>query len=121
MDLIKMLAAEQMKNKYEDFRPGDTVKVQLKVVEGGKERYQTFEGICIAKKNSGLNESFILRKISNGIGVERTILLHSPMLHSLTVTRFGKVRKSKLYYLRDKVGKKARVKERKVYVTKRKD
>ena len=121
MNMIKMLEGEQMKNSFKDFRPGDTVKIQLKVVEGGKERYQTFEGVCIAKKNTGLNESFILRKIAHGVGVEKTILLHSPMLHSLDVTRYGDVRKSKLYYLRDKVGKKARVKERKmVYVKKQK-
>ena len=114
MTIIDELAKEQMKNNFQDFRPGDTVKVQLKVVEGGKERYQAFEGICIARQNTGLRESFILRKISHGVGVEKTFLYHSPMLHSLTVTRYGDVRKAKLYYLRDKVDKNARVKERKV-------
>lgn len=119
MNIIKALEKEQMTNTFKEFRPGDTVKIQLKVVEGGKERFQTFEGVCIAKKNSGIKESFILRKISHGVGVERTVLLYSPMLHSLDVTRYGDVRKSKLYYLRDKVGKKARVKERKMVYTKK--
>lgn len=114
MDMITMLEREQMKNKFPEFKTGDTVKIHLRVIEGGKERLQAFEGICIARKNSGLNESFILRKIAHGVGVERTTLLHSPMLSKLEVTRYGDVRKSRLYYLRDKIGKKARVKERKM-------
>ena len=119
MNIINVLEKEQMKEQKVDFKPGDTVKIQIKVVEGGKERYQTFEGVCITRKNTGLNESFTLRKITNGVGVERTMLVHSPMLHSVEVTRYGDVRKSRLYYLRDKVGKKARVKERKMVYTKK--
>ncbi len=119
MDMIKALEKEQMNNSFKEFKPGDTVKIQLKVVEGGKERFQTFEGVCIAKKNTGLKESFVLRKIAHGVGVERTVLLHSPMLHSLDVTRYGDVRKAKLYYLRDKIGKNARVKERKMVIAKK--
>lgn len=119
MNITQVLEQEQMKKDINvDFKPGDTVKIQIKVVEGGKERYQNFEGVCIVRQNTGLNESFTLRKITNGVGVERTMLLHSPMLHSIQVTRYGDVRKSRLYYLRDKVGKKARVKERQVNIKK---
>ncbi len=120
MNIIEILEKEQMKKDFKaDFKPGDTVKIQIKVVEGGKERYQNFEGVCIKRQNTGLNESFTLRKITNGVGVERTMLVHSPMLHSCEVTRYGDVRKSRLYYLRDKVGKKARVKERKMVFVKK--
>lgn len=112
MDIIRTLQNEQMKTDVPDFRPGDTLKLQLRVIEGGKERLQAFEGICIVRTNSGLDESFTVRKIAHGVGVERTISLHSPMLHKVEVTRYGDVRKSRLFYLRDKIGKKARVKER---------
>ena len=113
MNIIKMLEQEQIKPTKPDFRPGDTIKIQIKVVEGGKERLQVFEGVCIARKNAGLRESFTVRKIAHGVGVERTMLINSPMLHSLEITRCGDVRKSRLYYLRDKIGKKSRVKENK--------
>ncbi len=119
MNIIKVLENEQIKSHKFDFQPGDTVKIQIKVVEGGKERFQYFEGVCIARKNSGLNESFTLRKIAHGVGVERTMLVNSPMLHGAEITRYGDVRKSRLYYLRDKIGKKARVKERKMVFVKK--
>lgn len=114
MDTIKLLEREQMKSEIPDFRPGDTVRVQIKVIEGGRERLQAFEGICIVRANSGLKETFTLRRISHGVGVERTLLLHSPMLQSITVTRRGEVRRARLYYLREKIGKKAKVKEKKL-------
>lgn len=111
MDYIALLEKEQMKSEIPKFRPGDTVKVQIKVVEGGKERFQAFEGICIERKNSGLRETFTLRKISHGVGVERTLPIHSPRVDKITVVRRGDVRRSRLYYLRSKVGKAAKVKE----------
>ncbi len=114
MDTIKLLEREQMKSEIPDFKPGDTVRVQIKVVEGGRERLQAFEGICIVRNNAGLKEKFTLRRISHGVGVERTLLLHSPMLQTITVTRRGEVRRSRLYYLREKIGKKAKVKEKKL-------
>lgn len=118
MDLIKSIEREQMKQEFPTFGPGDTVKAWLKVIEGGKERSQAFEGICIKRGNSGLKESFTLRKISGGVGVERTILVHSPRLAKVEVVRHGAVRRARLFYLRDLVGKKARVKERRVNVAK---
>ncbi len=115
MKLINELEKTQMtRTDLPSFGPGDTVKAWLKVIEGGKERLQAFEGVCIARKNSGLKESFTLRKISNGVGVERTILLHSPRLGSLEVLRRGDVRQARLFYLRDKVGKKAKIKEKRL-------
>ncbi len=103
---------KQVKEVMPAFGPGDTVKAWLMVVEGGKERLQAFEGICLKRGNSGLKETFTLRKISGGVGVERTILLHSPRLVRVEVTRRGDVRRARLFYLRDLVGKKARVKEK---------
>ncbi|MEW6281716.1 MAG: 50S ribosomal protein L19, partial [Candidatus Eremiobacterota bacterium] len=97
-----------------DFGPGDTVKAWIKVIEGGKERLQAFEGVCLVRQRSGNNESFTLRKISNGVGVERTLLVHSPRLDSVEVLRRGDVRQGRLFYLRDKVGKKAKVKEKRL-------
>ncbi|MCL5038107.1 MAG: 50S ribosomal protein L19 [Chloroflexi bacterium] len=112
MDLIKMLEKKQLKEDIPEFGPGDRLQVKVKVVEGGKERLQTFEGDCIVRKGGGLQENFTLRKISHGgIGVERSFMLHSPMLKSVKVVREGKVRRARLFYLRDKVGKKARIKE----------
>ena len=93
------------------FRPGDTVKVFAKVVEGDKERIQVFEGIVIADNNGGARKAFTVRKISNGIGVERTFLLYSPRIEKIEVSRYGKVRRAKLYYLRGKIGKQGRIKE----------
>ncbi|MCR4783581.1 MAG: 50S ribosomal protein L19 [bacterium] len=115
-ELIRSIEQEQMKEEFPSFGPGDTVKAWLKVVEGGKERTQVFEGICIKRGNSGLKESFTLRKISSGVGVERTILVHSPRLDKVVVTRRGAVRRARLFYLRDLVGKKARVKEKRTAV-----
>ena len=99
------------------FRPGDTVRVNVRVKEGDKERVQAFEGVCIARRGSGVSESFTVRKISNGVGVERIFPVHSPMLADITVVRRGRVRRAKLYYLRNAVGaKQGRIKERKVRV-----
>ena len=93
------------------FRAGDTLKVHVKVVEGGKERIQVFEGICIDRKHDGVRESFTVRKISHTVGVERTFMLHSPKIDRIDVVRRGKVRRAKLFYLRKKIGKAARLKE----------
>jgi large subunit ribosomal protein L19 len=98
--------------KLPDFRPGDTLKVNVKVVEGDRERVQAFEGVCIARKNAGLNSSFTVRKISYGEGVERIFPLYSPRLTSVEVVRSGDVRRAKLYYLRGRRGKAARISER---------
>jgi large subunit ribosomal protein L19 len=105
---------EWMRSDIPPFRPGDTVRVNVRVKEGDKERLQAFEGVCIARKGAGVSETFTVRKISNGVGVERIFPLHSPMIGNLTVVRRGVVRRAKLYYLRDVVGKAARIKERKV-------
>jgi len=98
--------------KITDFSPGDTIKVGVKIVEGKKERVQYFEGVCIAKKNRNINSSFTVRKISFGEGVERTFALYSPVVDSIKVIRSGKVRRAKLYYLRDRTGKSARIAEK---------
>jgi large subunit ribosomal protein L19 len=98
------------------FRAGDTLRVNVKVKEGDKERVQAFEGVCIARRGSGVSESFTVRKISNGVGVERIFPMHSPMIGDIQVVRRGRVRKAKLYYLRELVGKATRIKERKVRV-----
>jgi len=96
------------------FRAGDTVRVNVRVKEGDKERLQAFEGICIARRGAGVSETFTVRKVSNGVGVERIFPVHSPMLADITVVRRGAVRRAKLYYLRNVTGKAARIKERKV-------
>ena len=107
---------EWMKN-VPPFRPGDTVRVNVRVKEGDKERLQAFEGVCIARKGAGVSETFTVRKISGGVGVERIFPVHSPMLAEILVVRRGRVRRAKLYYLREVVGAKAsRIKERKVRV-----
>ena len=98
--------------KITDFSPGDTVKVGVRIVEGKKERIQYFEGVCIARKNRDINSSFTVRKISFGVGVERTFALYSPVVDSIKVIRSGKVRRAKLYYLRDRTGKSARIAEK---------
>ena len=98
------------------FRAGDTLRVNVKVKEGDKERIQAFEGVCIARRGSGVSESFTVRKISNGVGVERIFPVHSPMIGDIQVVRRGRVRKAKLYYLRQLVGKAIRIKEKKVRV-----
>lgn len=113
MSVIGDIEAEQMKKDLPEFGPGDTVRAWLKVVEGGKERLQAFEGVCITRNRRGsLREAMTLRKISHGVGVERTVLIHSPRLDKVEVVRRGVVRRARLYYLRDKIGKDARVKER---------
>jgi len=114
VDIIRLIEREQMKSEIPEFRPGDTLRVQIKVVEGGKERLQAFEGVCIVRSKTGLNEMFTLRRISHGVGVERTLLLHAPMLQKIEVIRRGEVRKARLYYLREKIGKAAKVKEKKM-------
>ena len=103
---------EYLKDARPDFRPGDTLRVNVRVREGDKERIQAFEGVCIARKNGGVTETFTVRKISGGVGVERIFPLHSPSLESITVVRQGRVRRAKLYYLRDRRGKAARIQER---------
>lgn len=111
-NIIKQLEQEQMKQFLPSFRPGDTVEVKVWVVEGAKKRLQAFEGVVIAIRNRGLNSGFTVRKISNGEGVERVFQTHSPILESIIVKRFGAVRRAKLYYLRERFGKAARIKER---------
>lgn len=111
-NIIKELEAEQLKQNVPAFGPGDTVKVQVKVVEGNRERLQAFEGVVIAKRNRGLNSSFTVRKLSHGEGVERVFQTHSPAVSAIEVMRRGDVRRAKLYYLRGRTGKAARIKEK---------
>ena len=111
-DIIKQLEQEQMKTDVPAFAPGDTVVVQVKVKEGNRERLQAFEGVVIAKRNRGLHSAFTVRKISNGEGVERVFQTHSKLVDSITVKRRGDVRRAKLYYLRARSGKAARIKEK---------
>ena len=110
--LISQIEAAQLRENVPDFAPGDTVAVQVKVIEGTRERLQLFEGVVIARKNDGLDSAFTVRKISYGVGVERTFQLHSRLINDVTVKRRGDVRKAKLYYLRDLSGKAARIKEK---------
>jgi large subunit ribosomal protein L19 len=117
MNLMQTLDQEEVKRllanrAVPDFRPGDTVRVSVKVVEGERERIQAFEGVCIARKNAGINSNFTLRKISYGEGVERIFPLYSPRITAIEVVRAGKVRRAKLYYLRGLTGKAARIAER---------
>ena len=112
MDIIKSIEHEQLKNKIPDLRVGDTVKVHAKIKEGNRERIQVFEGIIIKKQGGGINETFTVRRISYGVGVEKTFLVHSPNVEKVEVTRVGKARRAKLYYLRDRVGKAAKTKEK---------
>jgi len=111
-NIIKELEAEQMTRELPEFSPGDTIVVQVKVKEGNRERLQAFEGVVIAKRNRGLNSSFTVRKISHGEGVERVFQAYSPMIKEIQVKRRGDVRRAKLYYLRDRSGKAARIKEK---------
>jgi large subunit ribosomal protein L19 len=103
---------EYLRDDLPDFRPGDTLRVNVRVREGDKERIQVFEGVCIARKHGGVSETFTVRKISGGVGVERIFPLHSPMIASIDVVRRGRVRRAKLYYLRNLRGKAARIRER---------
>ncbi|HBE79388.1 MAG TPA: 50S ribosomal protein L19 [Firmicutes bacterium] len=112
MNVIDTIEREQMRNDIPSFEPGDSVKVHVKVVEGGKERIQLFEGVVIRRSHGGLKETFTVRKVSQGIGVERTFPVHSPMLEKIEIAHKGKVRRAKLYYLRERSGKSARIEER---------
>lgn len=111
-NIIEQLEKEQMDREIPEFGPGDTVVVQVKVVEGTRERLQAYEGVVIAKRNRGLNSAFTVRKISHGEGVERVFQTYSKVIESITVKRRGDVRRAKLYYLRDRTGKAARIKEK---------
>jgi large subunit ribosomal protein L19 len=112
MDVLHEIEKGQLRDDIPDVAPGDTVRVMVRVIEGEKERLQPFEGVCIARKGGGLRETFTVRKVSGGVGVERIFPLHSPSIAELKVLRKGKVRRAKLYYLRSLRGKKARIKEK---------
>ena len=111
MDIIKSIEHEQLKNKIQDLKVGDTVKVYQRIKEGNRERIQVFEGIIIKKQGGGVNATFTVRKIAYGVGVEKTFLIHSPLVEKVELVRVGKARRAKLYYLRDRVGKSAKTKE----------
>ena len=113
MNVIDLIEREQRKETLPDFRPGDTVKVYSKVVEGGKERTQMFEGVVTVRKGGGAAESMTVRRIAHGVGVEKSFLLHSPRVERIEISKRGIVRRSRLYYLADKIGKAARIKEKK--------
>ncbi len=112
MNKLDMLKGAYARDDLPEFRPGDTVKVHVRVVEGNRERTQVFEGVVIARNGSGLDASFTVRKVSFGVGVERVFPINAPIIQKVEVTRRGDVRRSKLYYLRDRVGKAARIKEK---------
>ena len=112
MDILKSIEHEQLKNKIPELNIGDTVRVHVRIKEGNKERIQVFEGIIIKKQGGGVNATFTVRRISYGVGVEKTFLVHSPMVEKVEVVRVGKARRAKLYYLRDRVGKAAKTKEK---------
>ncbi|HEX2166998.1 MAG TPA: 50S ribosomal protein L19 [Longimicrobiales bacterium] len=112
MDMLQEVSREQLRSDLPAFDPGDTLRVNVRVREGDKERLQAFEGVCIAKKGGGISETFTVRKVSSGIGVERVFPLHSPSVESVAVVRRGRVRRAKLYYLRALRGKAARIKEK---------
>ena len=111
MDIVKSIEHEQLKNKIPDLKVGDTVKVHQKIKEGNRERIQVFEGIIIKKQGGGVNATFTVRRVAYGVGVEKTFLVHSPMVEKVELVRVGKARRAKLYYLRDRVGKAAKTKE----------
>ncbi|MFD0711248.1 50S ribosomal protein L19 [Paenibacillus sp. GCM10027626] len=111
MNIVQAITQEQLRTDRPNFRPGDTLKVHVKVIEGSRERIQLFEGVVIKRRGGGISETFTVRKISYGVGVERTFPLHSPKLEKIEVARRGKVRRAKLYYLRSLRGKAARIKE----------
>ena len=112
MDLMKALTSQYMKQDIPEFRVGDTVKVHVKIKEGSRERIQVFEGIVIARKHGGINESITVRRVSYGVGCEKVFPIHAPNVAMIEVVRKGKVRRAKLYYLRDRFGKSAKVKEK---------
>ena len=111
-ELVRALGQEQLKNEVPNFGPGDTVKVHVKIVEGKRERIQVFEGIIIKVQGGGVNQTFTVRKTSYGVGVEKTFLVHSPAVEKVEVIRVGKARRAKLFYLRDRLGKSAKTKEK---------
>ncbi|AKE39434.1 50S ribosomal protein L19 [Corynebacterium camporealensis] len=111
-NILDKVDAAQLRDDIPSFRPGDTLDVDVKVIEGNTERTQLFKGVCIRRQGSGIRETFTVRKVSFGIGVERTFPVHSPNIDTIKVSRRGRVRRAKLYYLRDLRGKKARIKER---------
>lgn len=111
IDLIKAVESEQLRSDIPVFGPGDTVKVHVKVVEGSRERIQVYEGVVMKRQGGGLSETFTVRRISYGVGVERTFPLHSPRVDRIEIVRRGKVRRAKINYLRDRVGKRAKIKE----------
>jgi len=113
MNVIDLLNQEQRKENVPDFRPGDTVKVYSKVIEGGKERVQMFEGVVTVRKGGSSGETITVRRVAHGVGVEKSFLLHSPRIERIEVSRRGIVRRSRLYYLSEKIGKGARIKEKK--------
>jgi len=110
-DLVKAIAAEQMRDDLPRLQPGDTLRVHVRVVEAGRERIQVFEGFLIRLRNSGVGSTFTVRRVTHGVGVERTFLLHSPRIAKIEVVRHGRVRRAKLYYLRDRIGKAAQIRE----------
>ncbi|AGK97348.1 50S ribosomal protein L19 [Clostridium pasteurianum] len=111
LDLIKAIEAEQIRTDLPEFNVGDTIKIDVKIKEGEKERIQAFEGTVIKKQNGGLRETFTVRRVAYGVGVERTFPINAPIIDKIKIVRKGKVRRAKLYYLRDRVGKAAKVKE----------
>ncbi len=111
MDIIKSIEHEQLKNKIPDLHVGDTIRVHQRIKEGNRERIQVFEGIIIKKQGGGVNATFTVRRVAYGVGVEKTFLIHSPMVEKIEVVRVGKARRAKLYYLRDRIGKAAKTKE----------
>ncbi len=112
MNIIDKIDMEQMRFDHPDFRPGDTVKVHIRIVEGNKERVQVFQGVVIKRKRGKMDATFTVRKISHGVGVEKTFALHSPRIEKIEVVALGRVRRSRLYYLRERRGKAARIRER---------
>ncbi len=112
MNIIDRIDQEQMRFDHPEFRPGDTVKVHIRIIEGNKERVQVFQGVVIKRKRGNMNASFTVRKISHGVGVEKTFALHSPRIEKIEVVTLGRVRRSRLYYLRQRRGKAARIRER---------
>ncbi|MCG6930336.1 MAG: 50S ribosomal protein L19 [Desulfofustis sp.] len=110
--IIKKIDQEQMRLDAPDFRPGDTVKVHIRIIEGNKERIQVFQGVVIKRKRGDMDASYTVRKISNGVGVEKTFALHNPRIEKIELVSRGRVRRSRLYYLRDRRGKAARIRER---------
>lgn len=111
-NLAREIAATQIRTDLPDFRTGDTLQVSVRIIENGKERTQMFQGVCIARRGAGVSETFIVRKFSNGIGVERNFPVNSPIIASIKVVRHGKVRRNKIYYLRERSGKSARLTEK---------